>query len=99
MFGIDSTFGQKCVFDGQIALPGHPMMTMSGVGSSNLTIYAFNVEGGPIFEIDKFIGNIDTFRAKVIDDDAFKRLQCLGFADIVASVWYPEKVEKSRQSN
>ena len=39
-------------------------------------------------------GDIDAFRAKVrADGDALKCLQYLGFANIVAATWCPEKVE------
>jgi acetyltransferase-like isoleucine patch superfamily enzyme len=93
-FGLDISFGHQCVFSGRVARPGNPLLIMSGVGDTSLTIYAFNVEGGPLFEFDRFSGGIDAFRAKVRKDaDDFDRTQCLGFANIVASVWYPEKIE------
>jgi len=57
-------------------------------------VYAFNVEEGPLFEAGCFLGDIDAFRAKVrADGDKLKSLQYLGFANIVAATWCPEKVD------
>jgi hypothetical protein len=63
------------------------------MGSDCTTIYAFNVEGGPIFEIDNFTGDINAFLSEVNKrSDIVDRAQCFGFVGIVTSVWCPEKV-------
>jgi hypothetical protein len=75
-------------------LPGHPLLVLSGAGSDNQTVYAFNVEGGPWIEAEFFSGDLDTFRAKArADGDKLKALQYLGFANIVAATWRPDKLE------
>jgi hypothetical protein len=67
---------------------------LSGAGSDNQTVYAFNVEGGPWIEGDGLSGDLDAFRAKArADGDELKRFQHLSFANIVAATWRPEKVE------
>jgi hypothetical protein len=99
-FGEVCSFGDCCSFDkggffnGKRALPGYPLLALSGAGSANRTVYAFNVEGGPWIEAGCFSGDLDDFRAKVrADGAALKCLQYLGFANIVAATWCPEKVE------
>jgi hypothetical protein len=93
-FAGECRFGDACVFDGRVAKPGYPLLALSGAGSKNRTVYAFNVEGGPWFEAGCFSGDLDAFRAKVRKDgDALKCLQYLGFANIVAATWCPERVE------
>jgi hypothetical protein len=75
-------------------LRGHPLLVLSGAGSVNRTVYAFNVEGGPWIEVGGFSGNLDAFREKGrANGDKLKCAQYLGFANIVAATWCPEKVE------
>jgi hypothetical protein len=72
-------------------------MVLSGVGADNLTIYAFNVDGGPLFEFGNFTGDANSFLAEVSKSgDDCKRAQCLGFVGIVTSVWYPEKLHSDK---
>jgi hypothetical protein len=69
-------------------------LALSGAGSENRIVYAFNVEEGPWIEAWDFSGNLDAFRAKVrADSDKLQSLQYLSFANIVAATWCPEKVE------
>jgi len=94
-FGVSNYFGDRCSFGGRRAHPGYPLLALSGAGSVNRTVYAFNVENGPWFEAGCFSGDIDAFRAKVrADGDALKCLQYLGFANIVAATWCPERIEQ-----
>jgi len=93
-FGALNFFGNNCSFSGRCALPGYPLLALSGAGSVNRTVYAFNVEGGPWIEAGCFSGDLDAFREKVCaDGDKLKCLQYLGFANIVAATWCPEKIE------
>ena len=95
-FGARSSFGAGPSFeDGHKALAGYPMLSFGGGGSVHRTIYAFNVENGPIVRAGCFVGDLDAFREKVRrDDDRLKSLQYLGFANIVAATWCPERIEK-----
>jgi hypothetical protein len=95
-FGESCSFGAWCRFEGDHkALAGYPILSFGGGGSVNRTIYAFNVENGPIVRAGCFVGTLDAFRAKVRgDDDRLKSLQYLGFANIVAATWCPERIEK-----
>ena len=95
-FGASCSFGESCSFEGSHkALVGYPLLSFGGGGSVNRTIYAFNVENGPIVRAGCFVGTLDEFRAKVRkDDDRLKSLQYLGFANIVAATWCPERIEK-----
>lgn len=64
-FGDQCSFGPGCGFSGRRTRPGFPLLALSGAGSVNRTVYAFNVEsGGPWFEAGCFSGDIDTFREK-----------------------------------
>ena len=93
--GEECRFGERCSFEGHEALPGYPIQTYGGGGSVNRTIYAFNVEGGPVIRAECFVGDLDKFRAKVrADGDKLKSLQYLGFANIVAATWCQERIEK-----
>ncbi|MFA5897797.1 MAG: hypothetical protein WC829_01660 [Hyphomicrobium sp.] len=89
-------FGAWCSFEGDHkALAGYPILSFGGGGSVNRTVYAFNVENGPLVRAGCFVGTLDAFRAKVRrDDDRLKSLQYLGFANIVAATWCPERIEK-----
>jgi len=94
-FGVSNYFGDRCSFGGRRAHPGYPLLALSGAGSVNRTVYAFNVEGGPWFEAGCFSGGLDAFRDKVrMDGDELKCLQYLGFANIVAATWCPERIEQ-----
>jgi hypothetical protein len=69
-------------------------LALSGAGSENRAIYAFNVEGGPWIEVGGFFGDLNAFRAKArADGDELKSLQHISFANIVAATWCPEKIE------
>jgi len=93
-FGSLNFFGNNCSFSGRRALPGYPLLALSGAGSANRTVYAFNVEGGPWIEAGCFSGNLDAFRKKVrADGDELKCLQYLWFANIVAATWCPGRIE------
>jgi hypothetical protein len=94
-FGADCRFGEKCIFNGGCARQGYPLLALSGAGSVNRTVYAFNVKGGPMIEAGCFYGTLDEFREKVRGDDGgkLKKLQYLTFANIVAATWCPKKVE------
>ena len=93
-FGVSNHFGNECTFTGRRAHPGYPLLALSGAGSVNRTVYAFNVEGGPWFEAGCFSGDLDAFRTKVrADGDELKCIQYLGFANIVAATWCPERIE------
>jgi acetyltransferase-like isoleucine patch superfamily enzyme len=93
-FGALNRFGKNCSFNGRRALPGYPLLALAGAGSANRTVYAFNVEGGPWIEAGCFLGDLDAFRKKArADGDKLKCLQYLGFANIVAATWCPERVE------
>jgi hypothetical protein len=53
-----------------------------------------SIATSPVIEFVGFSGDLDAFRAKVrADSDKLKSLQYLGFANIVAATWCPEKVE------
>ena len=94
-FGAGCSFGERCSFEGYKAHPGYPLLTFGGAGSINRTVYAYNVEGGPLIRAGCFVGTLEEFRAKVRKDgDEMKSLQYLGFANIVAATWCPERVEK-----
>ena len=95
-FGAGCSFGNGCMFEGgHKALPGYPLMSLAGCGSMNRTVYAFNVESGPIIRAGCFVGTLSEFRSKVrADGDRLKSLQYLGFANIVAATWCPERIEK-----
>jgi uncharacterized protein YkuJ len=74
------------------------MVALFDTGFATKTVYAFNVEGGPLIEVGDFSGDLDAFRLKIRsdkdwDNDELKRTQYLGFANIVAGTWCPEKVE------
>jgi hypothetical protein len=70
------------------------LLTLSGAGSFNRTIYAINVADGPWIEAGCFSGDLEAFRTKVrAESDKLKSLQYLGFANIVAATWCPEKIE------
>ena len=89
------SFPSYCSFEGYKAHPGYPLLTFGGAGSINRTVYAYNVEGGPLIRAGCFVGTLEEFRAKVrADGDEMKSLQYLGFANIVAATWCPERVEK-----
>ena len=82
-------FGESCSFEGSHkALVGYPLLSFGGGGSVNRTIYAFNVENGPIVRAGCFVGTLDEFRAKVKadcpDGTELKRMQYLGMANIAA---------------
>jgi hypothetical protein len=95
-FGEGCRFGKGCSFEGDHkALAGYPILSFGGGGLVNRTVYAFNVENGPLVRAGCFVGTLDAFRAKVRrDDDRLKSLQYLGFANIVAATWCPERIEK-----
>ena len=94
-FGARSRFGADCLFEGSHkALRGYPLMTLGGCGSVNRTVYAFNVNGGPIIRAGCFVASLDEFRAKVREDgDRLTLLQYIGWANIVAATWCPERIE------
>ena len=94
-FSAACSFSACCSFEGYKAHPGYPLLTFGGAGSINRTVYAYNVEGGPLIRAGCFVGTLEEFRAKVRKDgDEMKSLQYLGFANIVAATWCPERVEK-----
>lgn len=90
------SFGDGCSFEGKYkALAGYPILSFGGGGSVNRTVYAFNVENGPLVRAGCFVGTLDVFRTKVRrDDDRLTSLQYLGFANIVEATWCPERIEK-----
>lgn len=96
IFGDDTTFGGECYFErNYTAKPGYPIITLSGCGSSNRLVRAFNVQGGPIIRAGCFVGTLDRFRDKVrLDRNKLKSLQYLGWANIVAATWCPDKIER-----
>lgn len=107
IFGNDCRF-HHVSFTGLKAIPGvHPVLFIGGAGSVERTTYFFNVENGPLVNSGCFSGTLDEFREKVKRDYAnhkpkankqdvkerIKRMQYLGFANIVAATWCPEKIE------
>jgi hypothetical protein len=69
-------------------------MVLSCIGSNGLTIYAFDVEGGPIFEFNDFTGNSNEFLEEVTKcSDPLNLAQCFGFVSLVASVWFSETTQ------
>lgn len=75
-----------------------PVLAFSGGGSAGRTTYFFNTKDGVFVRSGCFRGTLKQFRAKVKRDcrspNSVKRLQYLGFANIVCVTWgYKDQVE------
>ena len=102
-FGGGCSFGERCrfcggcSFEGEEAKPGHPYIAIDGAGSVARKSYFFNLKSGIRVRSGCFVGTLQEFRRKVLDDcgpTEIKALQYLGFANIAAVTFgYPELVD------
>lgn len=74
-FGDDCQFGDNCMFEratwggkGHIAKPGYPFLALAGAGSVNRTTYFFNTTEGVIVRSGCFLGTVEEFCDKVMQD-------------------------------
>lgn len=76
-FGDDCQFGSNCVFErgipvkdstGYTAKPGYPFLALMGAGSSNRTTYFYNTTEGVIVRSGCFLGTVEQFCDKVMQD-------------------------------
>ena len=73
-------------------------MSIGGCGSVNRTTYFFNTVDGIIVRSGCFVGTLQEFRNRVLQDTAgdkshIKALQYLGMANVVAATWAPAQIE------
>lgn len=72
-FGSSARFGEGCVFEfyedkGHTTKPGYPFLALSGAGSVNRTTYFFNTTEGVIVRSGCFLGTVEEFCDKVMQD-------------------------------
>jgi len=98
----ENTIHTRCTFFGKAAQTStnRVVMSIQGAGNFHRTTYFFNLKEGIFVEAGCFLGTLDKFREKVLDDyhlagNEVKTLQYLGFANIVAATWCPEKIDYS----
>ena len=91
------SFGKGCSFEGEEAKEGQPYIAIDGAGSVARKSYFFNLKSGIRVRSGCFVGSLQEFRRKVLDDCEpmeIKALQYLGMANIAAVTFgYPEMVE------
>lgn len=91
-FGDSCKFGESCSFEsGHKAKTTRPFLAIAGAGSEGRTSYFFDFVDGIFVRSGCFFGTLEQFRDRVVwtcpDETDIKRLQYLGFSNIVAATF------------